>query len=111
MLLLLNVHTGSQDTSNAARKHISRRAVVYILLLCVAFTTIAFLASVACCIYWKDKCPVQPPMFSSDRESSWNSAANLISHKSALVPEFQVNIKSCFNPITGNLLDFLLCGL
>lgn len=96
-----NCTSGSQDTSSTPRKRISSKAVVYILLLCVAFTTIAFLASFACCIYRKDKCHVQPPIFSTDKDTSWNSAANLISHKSVSMTDFQVKMKSHFNPITG----------
>ncbi|XP_058101695.1 receptor-like serine/threonine-protein kinase NCRK isoform X2 [Magnolia sinica] len=96
-----NCSSGSSATSNAAKKHISGKLVVYILLLCVVLTTVAFIASIACYIYRKDRCPVQTPIFLSDKESSWNSATNLISRRSATVPEFQVNINSRFNPITG----------
>ncbi|XP_077227028.1 protein kinase superfamily protein isoform X2 [Tasmannia lanceolata] len=97
-----NCTSGAPGTSKAATKHISSKPVVYILLLCVLLTTVALLSSVSCYIYRrKDRCLVQTPVFSSDKDTSWNSGTNLISHRSGSVPEFQININSRFNPITG----------
>ncbi|XP_010253728.1 PREDICTED: receptor-like serine/threonine-protein kinase NCRK [Nelumbo nucifera] len=96
-----NCTSGFSVETRSSRKHISSKAIVYILLLCVVLTTVAFLASLGCYVYRRDKCPVQPPVFSSDKDSSCNSATNLITHRSSSVPEFKVNIKSPLNPITG----------
>ncbi|RVW38837.1 Receptor-like serine/threonine-protein kinase NCRK [Vitis vinifera] len=49
----------------------------------------------------KEKCPIQPPVFSSDKETSCNSATNLISHKINSVPESRVDIGSPINSLTG----------
>ncbi|KAF8395243.1 hypothetical protein HHK36_019185 [Tetracentron sinense] len=96
-----NCTSGSPGEPQASRKRISNKVVVIILLLCVVLTTLAFLASLGCYIYRRDKCPVQPPVFSSDKDTSCNSTTNLISHKSTSVPEFKVIIDSPVNPITG----------
>jgi len=96
-------YTGSPGTSSAKR-HISSKGVVVILIFCVVLTTIAFLASIACYFYRKDKFSGKPPILSSDKETSWNSRTNLISQRSASFPGYQVKVKSHFNPIAGNIL-------
>lgn len=97
-----NCTSGSpNEDAPARRKHISSKVVVIILLLCVVLTTFAFLASVLCYVYRKEKCPIQPPVFSSDKETSCNSATNLISHKINSVPESRVDIGSPINSLTG----------
>ena len=96
--------TGSIPEVPASRKHYTNRVVVIILLLCVILTTLAFLASATWYFYRKDKCPkcpIQPPIFSSDKETSCNSATNLISHKTSLVPESKVNNSFPTKPIAG----------
>ncbi|XVF68552.1 hypothetical protein PTKIN_Ptkin11bG0011900 [Pterospermum kingtungense] len=99
-----NCTAGSLPKLPASRKHYSNRVVVIILLLCVILTTLAFLASVTCYFYHKDKClkcPIQPPIFSSDKETSCNSATNLISHRTSLASETTVNISFPTKPIAG----------
>ncbi|XVF20257.1 hypothetical protein REPUB_Repub11eG0182100 [Reevesia pubescens] len=99
-----NCTAGSLPEAPAPRKHYANRVVVIILLLCVILTTLAFLASVTCYFYRKDKCPkcpIQPPIFSSDKETSCNSATNLISHKTSLVSDTKVNISFPTKPTAG----------
>ncbi|XP_057995710.1 receptor-like serine/threonine-protein kinase NCRK isoform X3 [Hevea brasiliensis] len=96
-----NCTSGSLAKTQARRNHLSGKVVVIILLLCVILTTLAFLASITCCVYRKVKCPIQPPMFSSDGETSCNSATNLISHKASSPSEIKVNSNWPINPISG----------
>ncbi|XP_022731782.1 receptor-like serine/threonine-protein kinase NCRK isoform X3 [Durio zibethinus] len=99
-----NCTAGSLPEAPASRKHYANRLVVIILLLCVILTTLAFLASITCYFYRKDKCPkcpIQLPTFSSDKETSCNSATNLISNKTSLVSETKVNISFPTKPIAG----------
>ncbi|KAJ4979424.1 hypothetical protein NE237_010204 [Protea cynaroides] len=84
-----------------SRKHIFSNVVVYILLMCVVLTTVAFLGSLAWYIRRKGKCPLQPPVFSSDKDTSCNSTTNLIYHRSNSLPEFEVNMSSSLSPFTG----------
>ncbi|GMI96987.1 hypothetical protein like AT2G28250 [Hibiscus trionum] len=87
-----------------ARKNYANRVVVIVLLLCVILTTLAFLASLTCYFYRKDKCPkcpIQPAVFSSDKETSCNSATNLISHKTWSASETKGNISFATKPIAG----------
>ncbi|XP_057953476.1 receptor-like serine/threonine-protein kinase NCRK isoform X2 [Malania oleifera] len=96
-----NCTFGSLSEASASKKHISGKVIVIILLLCVILTTSAFIASVACYVCRRDKRPTQPPVFSSDKETSYNSAANLISQKTTSVPESKINIDSSINHISG----------
>ncbi|PIA37334.1 hypothetical protein AQUCO_03000137v1 [Aquilegia coerulea] len=96
-----NCTSGPSDELKASKKHTSNKLIVYILLLSVVLTTLAFLASLGCYVYRKDKCPVQQPIFSSDKYTSCSSGTNLISHGSASVPEFNIKISSPENRITG----------
>ncbi|KAK4849766.1 hypothetical protein QYF36_000618 [Acer negundo] len=96
-----NCTTGSVNEAQASRKHISSKVVVFILLLCVVLTTLAFLTSAICYVYQKDKCRIQSPIFSSDKETSCNSATNLISHRSSSVAEARVEIGSPIYHVTG----------
>ncbi|KAF5930987.1 hypothetical protein HYC85_031860 [Camellia sinensis] len=91
---------GSIGHVDSSKKWISSKAVVIVLLICVLLTTLAFTASVACYVYRRDKCPVQGPLFSSDKDTSFSSATNLISHGASSVPESRVYIGS-INPFTG----------
>ncbi|PON42611.1 Serine/threonine protein kinase [Parasponia andersonii] len=100
-LVLPSLCERSLTEAQSSKKHISSRAVVIILLLCVILTTLAFLFSVACYFYRRDKCAIQPPVFSSDRETSFNSATNLINHRIFSLPEIKVPIDSPIKHITG----------
>ncbi|KDP44029.1 hypothetical protein JCGZ_05496 [Jatropha curcas] len=95
-----NCTSGSLTQTQAKRNHLSGKIVIIILLLCVILTTLAFLGSVTWYVYRKDKCPIQPPVFSSDRETSFNSAANLISRKASSLSETKIIIDSPLNPIS-----------
>lgn len=95
-----NCTSGSIGHVDSSKKWMSSKAVVIVLLICVLLTTLAFTASVACYVYRRDKCPVQGPLFSSDKDTSFSSATNLISHRASSVPESRVYIGS-INPLTG----------
>ncbi|KAB2038649.1 hypothetical protein ERO13_D03G136300v2 [Gossypium hirsutum] len=85
------------------RKNYANRVVVIVLLLCVILTTLAFLASLTCYFYQKDKCrkcPIQLSTFSSDKGTSCNSATNLISNKTSSA-ETKANISFATKPIAG----------
>ncbi|KAL9322758.1 hypothetical protein ACSQ67_010811 [Phaseolus vulgaris] len=66
-----------------SKKQISSKIVVVILSVCLTCTTIAFLASVVCQVCRRERCPIQSPMISSDKETSYSSTTNLISHKTS----------------------------
>ncbi|XP_038722537.1 receptor-like serine/threonine-protein kinase NCRK [Tripterygium wilfordii] len=104
-----NCTSGFPSDSKPPRKHISSKVVVIILLLCVILTTLAFLASVICYVYRKEKFPNLPPLFSSVGETSWNSATNLISRTNYSFPETIVSIGSPINPIAGCFGRAFLC--
>ncbi|XP_072966323.1 receptor-like serine/threonine-protein kinase NCRK isoform X1 [Typha angustifolia] len=93
-----NCTSGSTGSSKTAKNHVSKKAVVVILLLCVVLTTIAFLTSVACYFYHKDKLPLQSQIYSFEKYTSWTSRSNLLSHRSASCPEPQAE---GFNGLKG----------
>lgn len=95
--------TGSTSEAESSKKRVSSKVAVVILLLCVILTTLVFIASVIWYVSRRDKCSFVKPVFSSDKESSYNSTTNLISHTATSVPEFKVYIGSPANPITGKL--------
>lgn len=97
---------GTVNTSLGSKKHISSKIIVVILLICVICTTIAFLASVVCYVYRRDRCPIQSPIFSSDKETSSGSTANLISHRTGTssAPEIKFSVNSPICHITGKLI-------
>ncbi|XP_059429501.1 receptor-like serine/threonine-protein kinase NCRK [Corylus avellana] len=99
-----NCTSGPLSTAQDSKKHISSKVVVIILLLCVLLTTFAFLASAMCYFYRRDKCPIQTPMFSSDIETSCNSATNLISLRTSSVLATKVTADFPINPSTGCFL-------
>lgn len=98
-------YAGTVSTPLGSKKHISSKIVVIILLICVICTTIALLASVGCYIYRRDKCPIQSPMFSSDKETSSGSTTKLISHRTGTssVTETKHFVNSPIYHITGKL--------
>ncbi|CAL9124120.1 unnamed protein product [Musa textilis] len=87
-------------TSVAAKKHLSNKGVLVILLLCVVLATIALLAVAAYCCYYKDRLSMRQVQISSEKDSSWNSTINLISHRSASFPQHQNKISLFFKPIS-----------
>lgn len=84
-----------------SKKHNSRKVVLITLLLCVVLTTFAFVSSILCYISRRDKCPIHSPIFWPEKELSYNSATNLISHKSSSVQDLEVHIGSPYPPLTG----------
>lgn len=101
MALFLCFSAGPLRESKSSMKRYSSKVVVATLLLCVIVTTLAVIASVVCYVYRRDKFTVQTPLFSSDKELSYNSATNLISHRATSVPESKAYISSPANSITG----------
>ncbi|KAF1896798.1 hypothetical protein Lal_00034499 [Lupinus albus] len=65
-----NCTSGTVSMSLGSSKHISGRTVVIIILTCVLCTSIVFMASVIIYVYRRYKCPIQSPIFSSDKETS-----------------------------------------
>uniref|UniRef100_A0A1D1ZJI7 non-specific serine/threonine protein kinase n=2 Tax=Anthurium amnicola TaxID=1678845 RepID=A0A1D1ZJI7_9ARAE len=100
-----NCTSGFSNASTSTKRHISNKVIVIILLLCVVITAIAFITAASCYFYRKDRCHMQSQIF-SDRDTSWNSATNLISHRTASFTRFQ---ESGFKPITGFICrDFFM---
>ncbi|KAL6967222.1 hypothetical protein U1Q18_033026 [Sarracenia purpurea var. burkii] len=95
-----NCTSGLSSQLDSSKKQISSKEVI-ILLICVLLTTLVFIASVACYVYRRDKFPVQLHLFSSDKETSCNSATNLISQRTSSVPGSQTCMGSPNNPVTG----------
>ncbi|KAK3002815.1 hypothetical protein RJ639_019193 [Escallonia herrerae] len=96
-----NCSSGSFVEAQSLKKQFSSKVVVVILLLCAILMTVAFIASASCYVYRRDRCHTKGPLFSSDRETSFNSATNLISQRATSVPEFNIYLGSPVNPITG----------
>ncbi|KAI3407524.1 Protein kinase domain-containing protein [Psidium guajava] len=96
-----NCTAGSLNEAQASDKHNSSRAFIIVLLICVLFTTIAFLASIIFYFCRKEKPPIQSPVFSSDKETSCNSATNLIQHKISSTREAKVNVSSPISSFVG----------
>lgn len=97
-----NCNSGSLSESKSSKKQFSRKAVLIILLLCMVVTTLAIFALVMCyVVYRKHYCSKQLPLSSSDKDTSYSSTTNLISYKSASVPESKIHIHYPTNPITG----------
>lgn len=92
---------GSLSTAQVSKKHISSKVVVVVLLLCVILTTFAFLSSAMCYFYRRDKCHLQPPTLLFDKETSYNSATNLIGRTTSSTVETHVTIDSRIYPSTG----------
>ncbi|BAT91980.1 Receptor-like serine/threonine-protein [Vigna angularis] len=78
-----NCTWGSLRMPLGSKKQISSKIVVVILSVCATCTTIAFLASVVCQVCRRERCSIQSPMISSDKETSYSSTTNLFSHKTS----------------------------
>ncbi|KAF7823379.1 Receptor-like serine/threonine-protein kinase NCRK [Senna tora] len=96
-----NCTWGARTTSQGSKNHISSKIVIIILLICIICTTVAFLASIICYVWRRDRCPIQPPIFSPDKETSFNSTTDLISQRTSSVPETKAVIYYPVNNITG----------
>ncbi|WOG87593.1 hypothetical protein DCAR_0206823 [Daucus carota subsp. sativus] len=95
-----NCKSGSAKDTEFPKRRVSSKVVVIILLLCVALTTLAIIGSVMWYFYRKEKCS-ERSVFSSDKDSTYNSTTNLISHRAYSMPEFKVYISSPVNPVVG----------
>ncbi|ESW04270.1 hypothetical protein PHAVU_011G081200 [Phaseolus vulgaris] len=98
-----NCTWGTVSNLGGSKKHVSIKIVVVILLICVICTTMAFLVSLLCHVYRRDRCTIQSPVFSTYKETSSGSTTNLISHRSGAssVPETKFAINSPICHITG----------
>ncbi|KAK6936066.1 Protein kinase domain, partial [Dillenia turbinata] len=97
----LNFFSGNVSEAQPSKRGMSSKVVVIVLLLCVVLTTLAFVASVVCYVYQRDKCPIPSSMLPWDRETSCNSATKLISYKTISLPEARIDIGSPTNLIAG----------
>lgn len=95
--------TDMLESSTAAKKPFSNKAVIAVLLLCGLLTTIAVFASAACYCYKKDKLSVQTITTLSDKETSWNSRINLMSDQSGSFQGFPVK-----SPIIGKIISMCI---
>ncbi|BAT90555.1 hypothetical protein VIGAN_06181900 [Vigna angularis var. angularis] len=98
-----NCTWGTVSNRGGSKKRVSIKIVVVILLICVICTTMAFLVSLLCHVYRRDRCTIQSPIFSTYKETSSGSSTNLISHRSGVssVPETKFAINSPICHITG----------
>ena len=87
-----------------SKRHISSNVVVIILSLCVIIITVAFFILVVCYLCQRDKCRVRAPIISLDKQISYNSLTNLISHRSSSTPDSKVMMDSPVNNIKGVLV-------
>ncbi|XP_042401978.1 receptor-like serine/threonine-protein kinase NCRK isoform X1 [Zingiber officinale] len=81
-------------TPAVSEKHLSKKALLIIVLLCAAFATVALVALSTYCFYCNNRLPMQLSQTPSVKDTSYNSSANLISHRSAQFQPYQS--KTCF---------------
>ncbi|KAK4440723.1 Receptor-like serine/threonine-protein kinase NCRK [Sesamum alatum] len=74
-----NCNAGVLSELEPSKKRISSKVVVIVLLLCLVFMVLAFVASVLWHVNRKDKRPVQWASPSTDKLTSYSSATNLMS--------------------------------
>ncbi|XP_074584523.1 receptor-like serine/threonine-protein kinase NCRK [Curcuma longa] len=81
-------------TPAVSNKHLSKKALLIIVLLCAVFATVALLALSTYCFCCNNRLPLQLSQIPSVKDMSYNSSANLISHRSG---QFQpCQSKTCF---------------
>ncbi|KAL8247310.1 hypothetical protein R6Q59_008526 [Mikania micrantha] len=98
-----NCNSGTLSESDSSKKQFSSKAILIILLLCMLVTTLAIFSSIMCYVYRKHKVSKQLPLSSYDKDTSYSSNTNLISYKTASIPESKVSSHSPTNIITGCL--------
>nr|XP_043632742.1 receptor-like serine/threonine-protein kinase NCRK isoform X2 [Erigeron canadensis] len=96
-----NCNSGLLSEGESSKKQFSSKSLLIILLLSMLVATLAIFASVMCYVYRKHICPKQIHLSSSDKDTSFSSTTNLISYKTASVPESKIYMHSPNNPITG----------
>ncbi|XP_074307831.1 receptor-like serine/threonine-protein kinase NCRK isoform X5 [Silene latifolia] len=79
-----NCSSGVVSDAHSPQKHIFSKTVVIILFVCLVLTTLACIASLVWYFYQKDKQRSQKIL--SEKASSYNSATDLIRHKSLPQP-------------------------
>lgn len=97
-----NCSSGTQMELRSAKKRSSPNVVIIVLLLCIALTTLALLASVSCHFYHKERWNIRP-LSSPEIESSVNSATSLISQRASSVAKFKDSFSFSFKPMPGCL--------
>ncbi|KAI4368763.1 hypothetical protein MLD38_017280 [Melastoma candidum] len=81
--------------------HNPTRIVVAVLLGCAILIAIAFVVSLACYLWRKDKCRIQSSASSLDRETGCNSNAKLVYPHSSSSPETKLIISSPIKAFAG----------
>nr|XP_016439083.1 PREDICTED: receptor-like serine/threonine-protein kinase NCRK isoform X1 [Nicotiana tabacum]XP_016439084.1 PREDICTED: receptor-like serine/threonine-protein kinase NCRK isoform X1 [Nicotiana tabacum]XP_016439085.1 PREDICTED: receptor-like serine/threonine-protein kinase NCRK isoform X1 [Nicotiana tabacum]XP_016439086.1 PREDICTED: receptor-like serine/threonine-protein kinase NCRK isoform X1 [Nicotiana tabacum]XP_016439087.1 PREDICTED: receptor-like serine/threonine-protein kinase NCRK isofor len=93
-------HYGTQLEKQSPKKRISSKVILVILVLCATVIMLGFIVLMLCYVYRKDKYSIQRPLFSSDKETSYNSATNLILSQGTSIAEHGQYIGSS-NCVTG----------
>ncbi|KAL3530550.1 hypothetical protein ACH5RR_009872 [Cinchona calisaya] len=96
-----NCSSGALIEVQPSKKRITSKVVIIILLLCITLTTLAFVASLLCYIYRKNKWPIQRSLFSPDNLTSCNSATSLISQGVSSFPAYKGSFATPIKPIAG----------
>ncbi|CAA2934584.1 receptor-like serine threonine- kinase NCRK isoform X1 [Olea europaea subsp. europaea] len=94
-------NSGTLSAKKHWKERILSKVVVIVLLLCAAFITIAFIATMLWHLYRKDKHPVQLPLFSSDGQTSCSSGTNLINQGTSSMAECKGRVGSSMKPFIG----------
>lgn len=105
LISLLVVHIGSIETT-VAWKHITRRIVMIILLVYVVIISVALFVSIGCHFYRKEELFLHRRIYSSARDTSCNSSANLISYRSDSFMRTQHKTDTLLSPFTGIFRTF-----
>lgn len=105
LMSLLVADIGSIETS-VAWKRITRRIVMIILLVFVVIISIALFVSIGCHFYRKEKLFLHRRIYSSARDTSFNSSSNLISYRSDSFLRSQHKTDTLFSPFTGIFRTF-----
>lgn len=92
--------TGTLSELEPSKKWIWSKVVVIVLLLCVALTALAFIASALWFIYRRTKHPNQW-VSSSDRLTSYSSATNLMSQGTSSVTVYKRYVDSSHKSFIG----------
>lgn len=101
-----NCSSGAWIEEQCSKKRITSKVLIIILLTCITLTTLAFVASLLCYIYRKDKWSTHRSLFSSDKQSSdkqtsCNSASSLISQGASYIPTYGGSFSTRVKPTAG----------
>lgn len=95
---------GTQLETESAKKMISSKVILVILLLLATIITLGFVALMLLYAYRKDKYSFQRSLFSSDKDASCDSATNLIISQGTSVGEHG-GYTSSSNCVAGNWIS------